>query len=90
MDRERGHRDTADTFRLDLSDKDKEYVQDVLDTFLGDACNYKRKLIEIRMSKSMRTKLDISEISSSYTEVPVVVADTGFEDAIEVLLAPLH
>ena len=79
-----------DTFRLDLSGKDREYIQDVLDTFLEDATRYRRKLIEIRMTKPMVIKLGIAEAHPSYRGVPVTVTDTGFQDTIEVVLGPLH
>lgn len=91
MKQKGGHQGSDDdTFRLDLTDKDEDYIREVLDTFRDDAHRYRRKLIEIRMTKPMAMKLGIAESSPSYRDVPVVVANTGFEDTIEVLLGPLQ
>lgn len=81
-----------DTFRLDLAEYDKEYIHDVLSTFLGRAGDYGRRLIEIRMSKAMFDRLEIEKdaVGSRFRGVPVSVCDTGFEGTIEVILSPLH
>ena len=81
-----------DTFRLDLADCDKEYTQNVLDTFLEKAADHRRKLIEIRMSQAMADRLGIEDrrAAGSFRGVPVAVCDTGFEGAIEVILGPIH
>lgn len=81
-----------DTFRLDLANYDREYIQEVRDTFFEGAANYGRKLTEIRMSKAMSDKLAIERGNAGafFRGVPVAVGDTGFEGTIEVILAPLN
>jgi hypothetical protein len=81
-----------DTFRLDLADHDKEYIQNVLDTFFEMAADHGRKLIEIRMSKPMADRLGIEgrRAGGSFRGIPVAVGDTGFEETIEVILGPIH
>lgn len=81
-----------DTFRLEVKDYDREYIQEVLGGFLEGAPRYGRKLVEIRMNKMMFDKLAIEEHAGggSFRGVPIIIADTGFEETIEVILGPLH
>ena len=77
-----------DTFRLDLADHDKAYIEEVFDAFLTGAPRRGRKLIEIRMRKAMFERLEMKE--RSFRGVPVIMADTGFDGTIEIILGPLH
>ncbi len=72
-----------DVFRLDLSSKDKAYIDDVLNAFIDDAPSYGRRLIEIRVSKTMLQHLGFER---TFRGVPIAVADTGFEATIEIIL----
>lgn len=81
-----------DTIRLDLADYEKSYIEEALSGFIEEAHRYGRKVIAIRMSKVMFERLEIlsSPSGGSFAGVPVVIADTGFEGTIEVILGPLH
>jgi hypothetical protein len=77
-----------DTFRLDLADQDKDYIEGVFDAFREGARRRGRKLIEIRMRQAMFERLEMK--SDWFRGVPVTITDTGFDGTIEVILGPLH
>jgi hypothetical protein len=81
-----------DTFRLDLAHYDKPYIEEVLDTFIGDAHRYRRKVITIRMSQAMSERLGIemSTSGSGFKGVSVEIDEIGLDGTIEVVLSPLH
>ncbi|WP_400767290.1 hypothetical protein [Methylosinus sporium] len=79
----------TDVFRLDLSDKDCEFVKDTLDGFCQGASKYGRKLVEIRGRRAMIDRLASQpKEGRPYEDVEIVVADTGFDETLEVVLAP--
>lgn len=79
-----------DIFRLDLSDKDCEFIKDTLDGFCEGASQYRRKLVEIRGRRAMIDKLASQpQEGRPYKSVTIVVTDTGFDDTLEVVLAPI-
>jgi len=81
-----------DIFRLDLEGYDKEYVRETLDGFLEGAPRRQRMMVEIRVSQVMFDRMAFEEdaLGASYKGVPVLVADTGFDGTIEVVLGPLN
>jgi hypothetical protein len=81
-----------DKLRLDLSDFDKDYIEEMLDTFLDNAGDRGRKLTEIRMSRPMSEMLGIEKTPEgrAFRGVPVIVAEAGSDGTIEVILTPLH
>jgi hypothetical protein len=81
-----------DTFRLDLEGYNNEYIQSVLDGFLERAPRHGRKVAEIRMRKVLFDRMAVHEEADRgiFKGVPVVVADTGFDGAIEVVPTPLN
>ena len=85
-------RKDPDVIRLDLADKDKAYVDDVLGSFVTQAHRYGRKLVAIRMSESIARLLGIASGGevASYAAVAVVLLPELPEDTVEVLLAPLQ
>jgi hypothetical protein len=80
--------DMNDTFRLDLADYDKDYIEDVLDEFLENAPSYGRKLLEIRVSQAMFDKLEIKSGAhgSFFKGIPVAIVGMPFDDTIEVVV----
>lgn len=84
--------DMGDTIRLDLEDFEKSYIEEALSGFIEEAHRYRRKVTAIRMSETMLKRLEMlsSPSGGSFAGVPVVIADTGFEGTIEVILGPLH
>ena len=73
----------GDVIRLDLSGKNKAYIDEVLNSFIDDAPSHGRRLMEIRMSKTMSQRLSFEGM---FRGVSIAIADVGFEDTIEVVL----
>lgn len=80
-----------DTFRLDLAGYDRGYIEKVLAGFIGDAPDYGRRVSEIRLAAAMAEKLGLANSPAArFRGVAVMLADTGFDDTIEIVLAPAH
>jgi hypothetical protein len=79
-----------DTFRLDL--EGYEYIRGVLDGFLEVAPHHGRTVAEIRMRKVLFDRMAVQQEADRgvFKGIPVVVADTGFDGTIEVVLTPLN
>jgi hypothetical protein len=82
--------DGNNVFRWDLEGYDKEYIEELIETFLQDATRYGRKLIEVRMRLAMLEILEIHDTHGAhFRNVPIAVVDTGFDGTIELVLGPL-
>ena len=72
-----------DTFRLDLSDQDAEFIRETLEGFLESSGHYARTVIEIRMGTAMRRKLGIEGARCSFRGIPIALVDLGAEGTVE-------
>ncbi len=84
-------KDGNDIFRWNLEGFDKGYIEELIEGFLETAGQYERKLIEIRMSPVMLKTLEIKSLPNIHFKgVPIVIADTGFDETIELVLGQLQ
>jgi hypothetical protein len=77
-----------DSFRLDLAGHDKGYIEDVLNGFLEEARSHGRKLLEIRVSRTMFDKLEFEHGATGgfFKSIPVMIVATPYEHTVEVIV----